>query len=112
MEWVPGLSGENLDIVFSEEDIREIRTEYNFDFLQSPDSVYILKDANVFSSIYADPDASLTNGSFYIGTNKSLTIVKVTNGQAFIKDYYSNTISGSTGAALINDTAVDVVVNF
>lgn len=112
MDYLPGTLGENLDVNFSEEDLRETNTDNVIVILQSPESVYILKESNVFDSIFADPDASITKGMFYISNNKSLTIVNVTNGQAFIKDYYTKTTAGSTGQTLDSDTVVDSVVNF
>ena len=112
MEYLPGTLGENLDISFTEEDLRLSNTDNLIVILQSPESVYILKDTNIFNAIFADPDVSLTNGTFYINDNKSLTIVKVTDGQAFVKDYYTKTIAGSTGQTLNDETIADTIVSF
>lgn len=112
MNYPPDTLGENLVIDFTESDTYTVNVENEVIFLQSDDSVYILKDTNIFNSIFADPDASLTDGTFYINDNKSLTIVKVTDGQAFVSDYYTKTTAGSTGQTLDDETIADVVVNF
>jgi len=74
---------------------------------------YILNgDSNVFNSIWCDPNTSLNNGTIYFSTGKDLTIIQVNNGQAFIKDYYTKTMAGSSAETLEEETSVDITVSY
>ena len=113
MEWVPGLQGTDINFDFTEDDTWEESSNYDFNFLQSPDSVYILKgDSNVFNSIWCDANTSLNNGTIYFSTGKDLTIIQVNNGQAYIKDYYTKTLAGSSAETLEEETSVDITVSY
>ena len=113
MDWVPGLQGSNINFDFIEKDLFEQNITFDFNFLQSPDSVYLLKgDSNVFNSIWCDNNSSINNGTIYISTGKDLTIIQINNGQAYIKDYYTKTLAGSSAETLKEETAVDITVNY
>ena len=113
MEWSPGLQGNNINFDFTEDDAWEESSNYDFNFLQSLDSVYILKgDSNVFNSIWCDTNTSLNNGTIYISTGKDLTIIQVNDGQAYIKDYYTKTIAGSSAETLEEETSVDITISY
>ena len=88
-------------------------TSYNFNFNFSSDEIYILKSAsNLFNSIWCDPDASLSKGRIYIGSEKDLTILNRREGQVYIEDYYSKTLAGSAKEPLIDDGVSDINVVF
>lgn len=88
-------------------------TSYDFNFNFSSDEIYILKSAtNLFNSIWCDPDASLSKGRIYIGSEKDLTILNRREGQAYIEDYYSKTLAGSSTEPLIDDGVSDINVVF
>lgn len=113
MEWLPGLQGTNINFDFTENDTWEESSNYDFNFLQSPDSVYILKgDSNIFNSIWCDNNTSINNGTIYLSTGKDLTIIQISNGQAYIKDYYTKTIAGSSAETLDEETSVDITVSY
>jgi hypothetical protein len=111
MEWYPDLRGDNIDFDFTESGI--LKEGLDFYFLQSTDSVYILKNySNSFTSIWCDNNASLTNGRFYLSTDKDLTIINVKNGQAYVEDYFSKSVAGSTNEKLNHEDITDMVVAF
>lgn len=113
MEWLPGLQGTNINFDFTENDTWKESSNYDFNFLQSPDSVYILKgDSNIFNSIWCDPGTSLNDGTIYFSTGKDLTIIQISNGQAYIKDYYTKTIAGSSEETLEEETSVDITISY
>ena len=91
----------------------EQNTTFDFTFLQSPDSVYLLKgSSNNFNSIWCDNNSSINNGTIYISTGKDLTIIQINNGQAYIKDYYTKTLAGSSAETLKEETAIDITVAY
>lgn len=113
MDWSLGLQGTNINFDFTDKDLFEQSVNFDFSFLQSPDSVYFLKgDSNIFNSIWCDSNSSINEGTIYISTGKDLTIIQINNGQAYIKDYYTKTLAGSSAETLREETAVDITVAY
>lgn len=54
--------------------------------------------SNNFTSIWCDPETSLTNGRFYVGREDDLTIISNNSSQAYVEDYYLTTTSGESGS--------------
>lgn len=85
--------------------------EFDFD----PDAaaaVYrLLKGTSTeFVAIWAEPDASLTNGRFQVsstGTGAGLSVIDLATHTLY--DYYTTTVSGRAGEALESDNIIDLV---
>jgi hypothetical protein len=87
---------------------------YDFDFGGAGVSIYsILKGLlNDFSSIWADPTASLTTGKMYVasqGTGASFSIVDISSNS--VVDYYDVTHIGAAGEALQAEDIIDLNAN-
>ena len=72
---------------------------------------YILAGASSnFVAIWAEPDASLTNGRFQVasrGVGAALSIVDLSTDTLY--DYYTTTVSGRANEALESDNIIDLV---
>ncbi len=109
-----GYTGEFSDFNFAEVSEEGITYDFEFDadFVQSVFIYNILLNNNTLTSVWADPTASLNNGKFYIGNKESLTIINHNSSQAFIEDYFSKTIKGSTNETLNSEDVVDINVAY
>ena len=101
---------EYINYNFTDDNTAPEEISYNFDFDFSAAILYILKENN-FNSIWCDPKASLTNGRFYISSEKDLTIINVNNNQVRIEDYFSKTVLGSTNETLEKEDIADITIN-
>ena len=95
---------------FTDANLPPEEISYDFDFDFSAVVFYVLKGNN-FNSIWCDPKASLTNGRFYISSEKDLTIINVNNNQVRIEDYFSKTILGSTNETLEKEDIADITIS-
>jgi len=59
---------------------------------------------NNFTSIWADPDASLSNGKFYVASPEAFSIVNDT----VLVDYYTTTHKGAANEVLEQDDIKDI----
>ena len=107
-----GFTGEFSNFNFT--DVSDGSTSYDFEFGITSVTVFriLLNGNNNFNSIWADPTSSLKNGRFYIGSENNLTIIQHNDGQAFIKDYFSKTVKGSTNETLDSENSVDINVTY
>jgi hypothetical protein len=86
-------------------------TEYNFSFgwFTYHPAYYILKgNLNDFSSIWADPRASMSTGKFYASTQDAFSIVNIEAN--IVIDYYNTTHSGLRGEALTSNDVIDLYI--
>lgn len=102
------------EILFSfENPFTTFEPVYDFDFNFSTSTFNVLKGVNnIFNSIWCDPDASLLKGRFYVGRAEDLTIINHSDGQAYLEDYYSKTISGRAEETLTDDNISDINITF
>lgn len=74
---------------------------------------YILPgNSNVFTAVWADPDASRTSGKMYAlswGPGAALSIVSLDSTSVF--DWYSQTFAGRANEVLTNNDTRDLNVN-
>ena len=106
-----GLTGDYTNLNFTE--ISSGESSYDFEFGQGIFIFELLKGtSNSFYSVWADETASLTNGRFYIGRTNDLTIIKNTNSQVIIEDYYSTTEKGKTNETLSYTDVIDINVTY
>ena len=82
---------------------------YDFDF-ESPFFTYsiLAGGTNEFVAIWADPDASMTNGKFYAATADALSVVDITNNS--LRDAYSENLPGRANEVLTSNDIVDINV--
>lgn len=98
---------------FNFENIYTADISYNFDFNSTSKVFFVLRSkSNSFNSIWCDANASLTNGRFYVGSEKDLTIVSNRNSQAYIENFVSKTVLGSTNEVLAHEGIVDITVGY
>jgi hypothetical protein len=85
--------------------------DFLFELPASPTSFYILAGTSLnFVAIWAEPDASLTNGRFQVsstGTGAGLSVIDLATHTLY--DYYTTTVSGRAGEALESDNIIDLV---
>jgi hypothetical protein len=105
-----GYTGDFTNVTFTE--IRE-ETSGDFDFGLGVLIFPILFGTNnAFNSIWVDATSSLNSGRLYVGRPEDLTIIKYSNDQAFIEDYYSKTFEGETKETLKAEDSVDINVTY
>jgi len=82
-----------------------IPDSYDFDFEGESDIYNVLAGiSNNFIAIWADADASLSNGKFYVA---SLAAFSIVNDTALF-DYYTETHAGATNETLEQDDIIDI----
>jgi hypothetical protein len=83
--------------------------EYDFYFGEIITIYRILKSlSNDFVAIWADSDASLTNGKMYVSSEASFSVVNLET--SIVEDYYTETRAGEAGEVLQGDDIVDINV--
>ena len=100
-------------INFNFSEVSDGISRYDFNFTPEGSIHFILRSNNNYhNAIWCDPTTSLKNGRFYIGNEKDLTIINVKDGQAYIEDYFSKNLAGSTNKKLNHEDITDMVVAF
>ena len=88
-------------------------TGETFDFdLDAASAIFrLLKGTSTeFVAIWAEPDASQTNGRFQAastGTGAALSVIDIT--ASILYDFYTTTVSGRANEALESDNIIDLV---
>jgi hypothetical protein len=83
--------------------------EYNFNFGAGKNIYNILKGiSNDFTSIWADINASITNGKIYIGSQGYFNVVNISDQT--ISDWYSETHKGRSNESLEHSDITDINV--
>lgn len=68
---------------------------------------FILKGlSNNFSAVWAEPTTRLTSGKLFIGGVNTFCVIDLS--RAALVDYYSTTISGRAGKALVASDLIDL----
>ena len=81
--------------------------DYDFNFGTGATSYnFILKGlSDNFSAIWADTDASLSNGKMYISSAAAFMVVNLSTD--LVEDYYTETHAGEAGESLTSNDIVD-----
>jgi len=80
---------------------------YDFHF-RSPYHSILAGTSNNFIAIWADPDASMTNGKFYASTADATSVVNTADSSLY--DAYTQTRAGRGNETLNSDDIVDINV--
>jgi hypothetical protein len=82
---------------------------YDFDFGAGVFVYSVLRGTdNVFTSIWCDPDASISSCRLYITTSGTLHVIKTENGNTVIEDYYDSVNGGRADEVLKSDDIIDI----